>query len=92
MVFIKKFIYFGTSMFVGVTDLKEMVFASGMSDGILCNVIHWKVNMFYFFSKGEYIVVGCIKVRDGILGIKIREKTDCIMKVGGRFKVHKKFI
>jgi hypothetical protein len=50
MVFIKKFIYFGTSMFVGVTGLKEMVFASGMSDGILCNVIHWKMDMFYLFS------------------------------------------
>ena len=79
-------------MFVGVACLEEVIFTSGMSNGILSNVILWKVDVFYFFSKGEYIVVGCIKVRDGILGIKIREKTDCIMKVGGRFKIDKKFI
>ena len=79
-------------MLEGIACLEEMVLALGIGDGILSNVIHRKVNVFYLLSKGKHIVVGSIKVRNRVLGIKVREKSDCIMKVGGWFKVHKKFI
>ena len=45
MVFIQKFAYLGASMLMRIASLEEMVL--GFCVG---NVIHWKVDMFYFFS------------------------------------------
>ena len=65
-----------TAMFIGVAGLKEMILAFFMGDWILGDIVHWEVYMFDFFSKRENVVVGGIKVRDGIEGVKVGEKKD----------------
>ena len=50
MVFIQKFVYPRASMLMRIAGLEEMILASCMGDGILGDVIHWKMDMFYFFS------------------------------------------
>ena len=62
VVFIQKFVDFCTSMFVRVASLKEMVLPFCMGNWILGDIIHWKLDVFYFFSQGKNIVVGGIEV------------------------------
>jgi hypothetical protein len=88
VVFIQKFIYFGPSMLVRVACLKEVVLAFGVSYGILCNIVHWKVDMFDLLSKREYIVIRGVKILQGNKGIKVWMETDGVVEVGGGFKVY----
>ena len=92
MIFIKKFVDSRAAMLEGVAGLKKMVLAFGVGDGILGNVVHRKVYMFDLFGEGEHIIVRSIKIRDGILRIKVGKKGDSIMKVGGRFEINKQFV
>ena len=81
VVFVEEFIDPCTTMFVGVAGLKKMILPICMGDWILGDIIHWEMIMFYFFSKGENIVIRGIEVSDGVEGIKVREEEDCIMKI-----------
>ena len=63
-----------------------MVLPFDMSDGVLSDIIGWKVNIFNLFSKGKDIVVGGVKVSDGGGGVEVGKETDCVIEMGGRFK------
>ena len=66
-------------MLMRIASLEEMILASCMGHGILGDITHWEVDMFYFVS-------------DGVQGVKVWKEVNCIMEVRGRFKVDKKFI
>ena len=63
-----------------------MVLPFGVSDGVLSDIIGWKVNIFNLFSKGKDIVVGGIEIIDGGGGVKVREEMDGFIEVGGGFE------
>ena len=63
-----------------------MVLPFGVSDGVLSDIIGWKVNIFNLFSKGKDIVVGGIKIIDGGGGVEVRDETDGFIEVGGGFE------
>ena len=50
VILVQEIINLGTSMLMRIASLEEMILASCISDGILGDVIHWKVDMFYFLS------------------------------------------
>ena len=92
VVFIQEFVDFCTSMFVRVAGLKEMVLPFCIDDWILGDIIHWKVDVFYFVSQGKNIVVGGVEVSDGVQVVKVWEEADCIMEIGCWPKVYEKLI
>ena len=92
VVFIQKFVDFCTSMFVRIAGLKEMVLPFCMGNWILGDIIHWKVDVFYFFSQGKNIVVGGVEVGDGVQRVKVWKKANSIIEIGCWPEVNEKLI